>query len=315
MSDRSKEEPTGALADLGRSDSATVSDKSIHRKAGIGRRFAQTERLTVLEAGRTERNYWSDLWSYRELFAILAWRDVAVQYKQTVIGVAWAVVRPLLTMIIFTIVFGRVAQLPSEGNAPYPIMVMAGMLPWFLLSTILSQASNSLVTNNNLISKVYFPRLIVPSASAVVALVDFAVTLLLLFVMMSIFGFWPDTNLLFLPLFILLAVLAALGPSLLLASLNVKYRDFRFILPFIVQFGLYISPVGFSSSIVPAEWRLLYSLNPAVGVIDGFRWCLLGGEAAFYWPGFALSLGVVAFFLWLGVRTFRATEKTFADLI
>lgn len=269
----------------------------------------------MLEAGRAERNYWTDLWAYRELFAILAWRDVAVQYKQTVVGVAWAVLRPLLTMIIFTVVFGRLAQLPSEGTAPYPIMVMAGMLPWFLLSTILSQASNSLVGNSNLISKVYFPRLIVPSASAVVALVDFAVTLVLLFGMMLLFGFWPDWRLVFLPMFVLLAVLSALGPALWLASLNVKYRDFRFVLPFVVQFGLYVSPVGFSSSVVPTEWRLLYSLNPAVGVIDGFRWCLLGGEAQIHWLGFALSVGVAAFFLWLGVHSFRCTEKTFADLI
>lgn len=276
---------------------------------------AAGERVLVLEAGRTERNYWSDLWAYRELFAILAWRDVAVQYKQTVIGAAWAVVRPLLTMVIFTVVFGQLAKLPSEGAAPYPVMVMAGMLPWFLFSTILNNASNSLVTNANLISKVYFPRLIVPTASSLVALVDFAITFVLLLGMMWIFGALPDWRIMFLPLFILLGVLASLGPALILTALNVRYRDFRFIIPFIVQFGLYVSPVGFSSSVVPDEWRLLYSMNPVVGVIDGFRWCLLGGEAQLYLPGFLLSLVVVAFFLWLGVRTFRATEKTFADLI
>lgn len=279
------------------------------------RAAAPGERLLILEAGRSERNYWSDLWAYRELFAILAWRDVAVQYKQTVIGVAWAVVRPLLTMIIFTVVFGRLAKLPSEGSVPYPIMVMAGMLPWFLFSTILSQASNSLVTNSNLISKVYFPRLIVPAASGLVALVDLGITLMLLFGMMLAFGFMPDWHLIFLPLFILLALLAALGPSLILTALNVKYRDFRFILPFVVQFGLYVSPVGFSSSVVPSEWRLLYSANPVVGVIDGFRWCLLGGQAQLYWPGFGLSLIVVVSLMWIGIRTFRSTEKTFADLI
>jgi lipopolysaccharide transport system permease protein len=274
----------------------------------------QSQRVLILEAGRTERNYWSDLWSYRELFAILAWRDVAVQYKQTVIGIAWAVIRPLLTMIIFTVVFGTLAKLPSEGTAPYPVMVMAGMLPWFLFSTILAQAANSLVSNSNLIGKVYFPRLIVPAASSIVALVDFAVTFMLLLGLMVVMGFFPSWQILFLPLFVILAVLAALGPALILASLNVRYRDFRFIVPFIVQFGMYVSPVGFASSVVPDNLRLIYSMNPVVGVIDGFRWCLLGGQAEIYWPGFALSLLVVAFFLWLGVRTFRATEKTFADL-
>jgi lipopolysaccharide transport system permease protein len=273
------------------------------------------ERILILEAGRAERNYWSDLWAYRELFAILAWRDVAVQYKQTVIGAAWAVVRPLLTMIIFTVIFGVLAKLPSEGATPYPIMVMAGMLPWFLFSTILGNASNSLVTNANLIGKVYFPRLIVPVASSMVALVDFTITFVLLLLMMAIFGVFPNWQIALLPLFIMLAALASLGPALVLTALNVKYRDFRFIIPFIVQFGLYVSPVGFSSSAVPDEWRLLYSMNPVVGVIDGFRWCLLGGEAQIYWPGFAVSLFVVAFFLWWGIATFRATEKTFADLV
>jgi len=273
------------------------------------------ERILVLEAGRAEKNYWADLWAYRELFFILAWRDIAVQYKQTVIGAAWAIVRPLLTMLIFTIIFGRLAKLPSEGSVPYPIMVMVGMLPWFLMSTILSQASSSLVQNHNLVSKVYFPRLIVPSASAVVAIIDFAVALLVLAGMFLFFGFLPDWRFIFLPLFVVFAFLTALGPALLLASLNVKYRDFRFILPFIVQFGLYVSPVGFSSSVVPAQWRLLYSANPAVAVIDGFRWCLLGGEAEIFWPGFGLGVGMAVLFLWLGISTFRATEKTFADII
>jgi lipopolysaccharide transport system permease protein len=274
-----------------------------------------SERLIVLEPGGKERTYWSDLWAYRELFAILAWRDVAVQYKQTVIGAAWAIVRPLLTMIIFTVIFGHVAKLPTEGSVPYPVLVMAGMLPWFLFSTILNNASNSLVMNANLIGKVYFPRLIVPVASSMVAVVDFAITFALLLAMMAVFGVTPGWQILLLPAFVLLAILASLGPALILTSLNVKYRDFRFIIPFIVQFGLYVSPVGFSSSVVPDEWRLLYSLNPVVGVIDGFRWCLLGGEAQLYAPGFAASLGIVALFLWWGVAMFRATEKIFADLV
>jgi len=274
-----------------------------------------SEPVLVLEAGRAERHYWLDLWRYRELFAILAWRDLAVRYKQTVIGIAWALVRPLLTMLIFTFVFGRLAKLHSDGSAPYPVMVFAGLMPWTLFSSILSDASSSLVGNANLISKVYFPRLIVPSATIVVALADFAVTFVLMLGMMAWFRFAPDWRILLLPAFIALAVLASLGPALLITALNVKYRDFRYIIPFLLQFATYVSPVGFSSAVVPDQWRLLYSLNPAVGVIDGFRWCLLGGQAHLYLPGFFLSLGVVAAFLWAGVAYFRATERTFADLL
>jgi lipopolysaccharide transport system permease protein len=272
-------------------------------------------RVIVLEPGRAERNYWSDLWHYRELFAILAWRDVAVRYKQTVIGIAWALVRPVLTMVIFTVVFGRLAKLPSDGSAPYPLLVFAGMLPWFLFASILSDASQSLAGNANLIGKVYFPRIIIPSSSAVVALVDFAVNLLVLAAIMIWFGFLPGWRVLLLPAFIVLAVLASLGPAFLISALNVKYRDFRYVIPFIVQFGLYVSPVGFSSAIVPEAWRFWYSLNPMVGVIDGFRWCLLGGESQLYLPGFVLSLVMVAGLLLLGISYFRRTERTFADLI
>jgi lipopolysaccharide transport system permease protein len=273
------------------------------------------ERMLVLEAGRSERHYWFDLWAYRELFAILAWRDLAVRYKQTAIGVAWALIRPALTAAIFTIVFGRLAKLPTEGVAPYPLMVFAGMMPWTLFSTILNDGSASLVGNANLIGKVYFPRLIVPSATIVVALVDFAITLVLFFLMMIWFHVMPTWRIAFLPFFTVLAVLASLGPALWLTAMNVKYRDFRYLIPFILQFGLYVSPVGFATKVVPEQWRLLYSLNPAVGVIDGFRWCLLGGQAQFYLPGFLASLAVVAVFLWLGVWYFRKTERTFADLL
>lgn len=269
----------------------------------------------ILEPGRAERHYWRDIWAYRELFAILAWRDVSVRYKQTVIGIAWALIRPFLTMIVFTIVFGRVAKLPSDGTVPYPIMVFAGMLPWSLFSTILSGASSSLVANANLIGKVYFPRIIIPVAAGGVALVDFAISFGLLGVLMLWFGFLPSWHMIFLPFFIALAVLASLGPALLMTAMNVKYRDFRYILPFIVQFGVYVSPVGFSSSVIPAQWRFWYSLNPIVGVIDGFRWCVLGGESPLYVPGFLLSLGIVVLFLWLGIAYFRRTERTFADLI
>ena len=281
----------------------------------MGTILAAEPRELILEAGRAEKHYWRDIWAYRELFAILAWRDVSVRYKQTAIGVAWAIVQPLLTMIVFTIVFGRVAKLPTEGNAPYPIMVYAGMLPWFLFSSLLSGGSNSLVTNANLIGKVYFPRIIVPVAAGAVALVDFSINFALLGVLMLWFRFLPSWHLIFLPFFIVLALLASLGPALLMTAMNVKYRDFRYIIPFVVQFGIYVSPVGFSSSVVPAKWRFWYSLNPVVGAIDGFRWCVLGGKSTLYLPGFFLSLGIVALFLWLGIAYFRRTEKTFADVI
>ena len=273
------------------------------------------ERVLILEPGRAEKNYWADLWHYRELFLILAWRDVNVRYKQTIIGVAWAIIRPFLTMIVFTVIFGRLAKLPSDGNTPYALMVFAGMLPWSFFSTSLSSASNSLIGNANLISKVYFPRLILPTATVVTAFVDFLISFVILVGLMFYYRFAPSWNILLLPFFILLAVLTTMGPGFWITALNVKYRDFRYVIPFVVQFGLYVSPVGFSSSVIPERWRLLYSLNPMVGVIDGFRWCILGGDSPIYWPGFALSLVVVTFFLWLGVSQFRKMEKNFADLI
>lgn len=269
----------------------------------------------VLEAGRADRQYWRDVWRYRELFLILAWRDIAVRYKQTVIGVAWAILRPFLTMVVFTLIFGKLAKLPSEGGAPYALMVFAGMLPWYLFSSVLGEASGSIVSNANLISKVYFPRVVVPLATTVVAMVDFMISFAILIALMIWYGFMPGWQIVFLPSFVVMALLASIGPALWIAALNVKYRDFRYVIPFLLQFGLYISPVGFSSSVVPEEWRLLYSLNPVVGVIDGFRWALLGGDSPFYWPGFIASLGVAVFFTWWGVRRFRRTERAFADLV
>ncbi len=276
---------------------------------------AKQMREVVIEAGRADRHYWADLWRYRELFQVLAWRDVTIRYKQTVIGVAWAVIRPLLATVIFSVLMGRVAKLPSDGGAPYPLMVFAGMLPWTFFATAFSDASNSLIGNTNLVSKVYFPRLIVPTATIVAALVDFAIGLAILAAMMLWFRFAPDWRIVFLPFFGAMAFLAALGPSLWIASVNVRYRDFRYVVPFIVQFGLYVSPVAYSSSVVPERWRLIYSLNPMAGVIDGFRWCVLGGRAAIYWPGLGLGLAVIALALWLGLAQFRRLEKTFADLI
>lgn len=271
--------------------------------------------VIIIEAGRSERHYWLDLWRYRELFRVLAWRDLSVRYKQTVIGVLWALIRPFLTMLVFTVIFGRIARLPSDGDSPYALMVFAGMLPWTFFATGLAQASDSLITNANLISKVYFPRLIVPMATVVVAFVDFLISFCIMLLLMVWYRFWPDWRIVVLPAFIFLAFLASVGPALWVSSLNVKYRDFRYIIPFVVQFGLYVSPVGFSSSVVPAQWRLLYSLNPMVGIIDGFRWCLLGGQSEVFLPGLIASVCVIAFFLWFGVHQFRKAEKGFADLI
>jgi lipopolysaccharide transport system permease protein len=276
---------------------------------------ARAGHVTVLEAGRAERNYWSDLWRYRELFAILAWRDLALRHRQTAMGVAWSVIRPLMTVAIFTIVFGRIAKLPSDGKAPYALMVFAGILPWNLLSNILGQASNCLVNNAVLVGKVYFPRLIVPATTIIVSLADAAISLVLLLAMMAWFGFLPDWRILLLPAFVLLAVLASIGPALWLSAVNVKYRDIQYVAGFALQFGVYLSPVGFSSAAIPQQWRLLYSLNPAVGVIDGFRWCLFHGEAQLYLPGLFCSLVITALMLWAGVAHFRKAERNFADVI
>jgi len=269
----------------------------------------------IIEAGRTEKNYWEDLWRYRELFLILAWRDLSVRYKQTIIGILWALLRPFLTMVVFTVIFSKIAKLPSDGSAPYALMVFAAMLPWSLFANALAESSNSLIDNTNLISKVYFPRMIMPAATVITALVDFLISFVILIGMMLYYKFAPGLQILLLPIFIAMALLASLGPGLWITALNVKYRDFRYVIPFVVQFGLYVSPVGFSSQVIPEQWRLLYNLNPMVGVIDGFRWCLLGGESPLYLPGFFLSLAIIAFFLWLGISRFRRMEKTFADII
>lgn len=268
----------------------------------------------VIEAGRTERQYWQDLWHYRELLYFLSWRDVLVRYKQTAIGIAWALLRPLLTMVVFTIVFGSLAKLPSDG-VPYPILVFAGMLPWQFFANALSECSNSLIANTNLLSKVYFPRLIIPISAVIVSFVDFLISGLILLGLMAWYNFVPSWQIITLPLFTLIAFAAAMGAGLWLAALNVQYRDFRYIVPFIVQFGLYVSPVGFSSSIVPEQWRLLYSLNPMVGVIDGFRWAILGRSSVLNLGGFALSIALVTLLVLSGIWYFRRMERTFADVI
>lgn len=268
----------------------------------------------IIEAGKTERHYWKDIWRYRELFYFLAWRDVLVRYKQTAIGVVWSILRPVLTMIVFTVIFGKLAKLPSEG-VPYPILVFSAMLPWQFFANSLSESAMSLVSNANLISKVYFPRLMIPASAVIVSLVDFFISFAILILLMAWYQFLPNWWMITLPFFIIMAFAASFGFGLWITSLNVKYRDFRYIIPFIVQFGLYISPVGFSSSIIPGKWRLLYSINPMVGVIDGFRWAILGGESRLYSPGFFLSVVLIVVVLVTGLWYFRKTEKTFADVI
>ncbi|AVP99886.1 phosphate ABC transporter permease [Ahniella affigens] len=273
-----------------------------------------TDTILLITPDSRHSHYWQDLWRYRELFWQLAKRDISVRYKQTVIGAAWAIVRPLLTMLVFTVVFGRLAKLPSAGDVPYAILVFVGMLPWYLSSTALAAAADSMITGTSLIGKVYFPRLIIPIASMVVALVDFAISALLLAALMLWYQVLPDWRILMLPAFILLAILTAAGPGIWFASLSLKYRDFRFVVPFLVQLGLYVSPVGFSSNIVPEAWRWLYQLNPMVGVIDGFRWCLLGGAVPLNTNALLSSLAVTVVLLWLGLRRFRRTERFFADI-
>jgi lipopolysaccharide transport system permease protein len=268
----------------------------------------------IIEAGRAERQYWRDLWRYRELFYFLAWRDLLVRYKQTVAGVAWSLIRPLLTMLVLTVVFGKLGKMPSAG-VPYPLLVFCGMLPWQFFSNALAESGNSLVANSNLISKVYFPRLVVPASSVITSFVDFLISAIFLVGLMFWYRFVPPGNIVFLPLFVALAFAASFGVGLWIAALMVKYRDFRFIVPFIVQFGLYVSPVGFLSTVIPGQYRLLYSLNPIVGVIDGFRWCILGGQHVIYWPGLALSLVGVTVMVATGIGYFRKTERTFADVI
>ena len=267
----------------------------------------------TIEAGRAERQYWRDLWRYRELFYFLAWRDILVRYKQTVIGVAWAVIRPLLTMLVLTFIFGKLAKMPSNG-VPYPILVFCGMLPWQFFATAFSESGNSLVSNAGMISKVYFPRLVVPVSSVITSFVDFLISAGMLVGLMIYYRYLPGPTIVILPAFVLLAFATAFGSGLWISALMVRYRDFRYIVPFVVQFGLYVSPVGFLSSVVPENWRLFYSLNPMVGVIDGFRWALLG-ESNVYWPGFWISVGAVIFLIISGIWYFRKTERTFADVI
>ena len=268
----------------------------------------------VLEPNKAQRQYWIDIWRYRELFYFLAWRDILVRYKQTAVGVAWAVIRPLLTMLILTVVFGRLAKMDS-GGVPYPILVMCGLLPWQFFSTAMSESGSSLVRNAGMVSKVYFPRLIVPASSVITSLVDFVISAAILVCIMIYYQYVPGWEVVFLPAFVALAFMAAFGIGVWVSALMVRFRDFRFIIPFVVQFGLYISPVGFQSGVIPEQWRWVYSLNPMVGVIDGFRWAVLGGEHSIYLPGLVMSVVLVIVMIYSGIWFFRKTEKTFADII
>ena len=304
------------------SSPTTMTSDSTLAKAGLPpfRKEARTDEFDIwLEAGRTEKHYWLDLWRYRDLFLILAWRDVAVRYKQTIVGVTWSLLQPFLTMIIMTVVFGRLAGLHSEGTVPYSIMVLSGMLPWQFFANALSTSGQSLVSNANLVSKIYFPRLIIPASAVVVALVDFLFSFLILTAMMVVYRFVPSWRILSLPFFMCLAFFTSLGPGLFVTALNVKYRDFRFVMPFVIQFGLYLCPVGFSSSIIREKLGdtafLFYSLNPMVGLIDGFRWAILGGASSFYLPSFLISISVTTTLLITGIWHFRKIERSFADII
>ena len=269
---------------------------------------------TIIQAGKYERQYLIDLWKYRELFYFLSWRDILVRYKQTVIGVAWSIIRPILTMVVFTIIFGKIAKLPSD-NVPYPILVFVALLPWQFFANALQSSSNSLVGNAGMISKVYFPRMIVPASSIIVAFIDFLISFIILIILMFWYKFVPDWKVVTIPLFLILAILLTLGAGFLISSLNVKYRDFQYIVPFIVQLGLYISPVGFSSDIIPQKWKIIYSLNPMVGIIDGFRWAFFGTQSNYLMLSIVFSIVIIILILFIGIRYFRKTERTFADRI
>jgi len=270
--------------------------------------------ITIIQAGKYEKQYFIDLWKYKELFFFLSWRDILVRYKQTVVGVAWSIIRPVLTMIVFTIIFGKIANLPSD-NIPYPILVFVALLPWQFFANALQSGSNSLVGNAGMISKVYFPRMIVPASSIIVAFVDFSISFIILIILMFWYRFVPDWKVVTIPLFLILAILLSLGAGFLISSLNVKYRDFQYIVPFMVQFGLYISPVGFSSDVIPQKWRVIYSLNPMVGIIDGFRWAFFGTHSSYLLLSIIFSVVIITILLFIGVWYFRKTERTFVDRI
>lgn len=269
---------------------------------------------TIIESGRGEAHYWRDLWRYRELAAFLAWRDIKVRYKQAALGAAWAIIQPAIQVALLTFVFGKLAGMPSPAELPYPLLVLCGTLPWQLFTAAFNGAGNSLVGNSHLISKVYFPRLIMPLSAMGVALIDFAIVLSLALPAVAIFHAVPDWRLLLLPLFILLALVIALGAGLWIAALTVRFRDFRYITPFLLQIGLFVTPVGYAAAATP-RWQHLLALNPLAGVVDGVRWCMLGGQTAFYPPALLCSVAIGALLLVSGLWFFRRVERGFADVI
>lgn len=269
----------------------------------------------LLEAGRTNRRYWQDLWAARDVTWILALRDISVRYKQSALGIAWVILRPLFTMLVFTLVFEKIARLASEGGLPYPLLVLSGMVPWILFSTALPDVTNSLVSNANLIGKVYFPRMAIPLASLSNAIVEFLICTALLLIFMLFYGIDYSWTLLTLPLFGILALFSSIGLGLWWATLNVRYRDFRFIIPFVIQVGLYLTPIGYSSQHIPSHWKMLFYLNPMVAVIDGFRWAISSGASQMFWAGLLGSVLTSSVLLCIGIYSFRKSERTFADII
>lgn len=269
--------------------------------------------ITVIDKDSVKLDYWKDIWGYRELLLILSWRDFKVRYKQTFFGVAWALLRPILVLLTFTIVFGRIAKLPSEGEMPYILLVLAGLLPWQFFSSAVSACSESLIGNESLVSKVYLPRIIIPLSTIFTILVDFGLSLLLLFVLVVYLGYPVSLRLCIIPVFLLLVFILSFGIGLFFAALNVQYRDVRYALPFVLQAGLFLSPIGYSSSVIPDPWDQLYLLNPMVGIIDGFRWCLSENDFPSISIGFSLITSFIL--LVLGLRYFRNMENQFADLI
>lgn len=256
----------------------------------------------------------TELYMYRELLGFLIWREILIRYKQTAIGIAWAVIQPVITMVVFTVIFGKLAKF-SSGSAPYAIMVYAAVLPWQFFANALTQSSNSVISAGNMVRKIYFPRIFIPASASLSGVLDFTISLLILFGLMLFYGVGLRPHLLLLPLFFIIAFATSFGAGLWLGALNVKYRDVKFAVPFLVRLGMYISPVGFMTSVIPDKWLFWFSLNPLVGVIDGFRWAILGPEFEPYWPGLCISLAMVLVLLITGAFFFRCTEKTFADLI
>lgn len=282
--------------------------------------MAQSQKI-IIEAGKANKQYWKDVWHFRGLFSLLAWRDILVRYKQTVLGVAWAVLRPLLTICAFTFVRWMMGAKNQENGIPYPLLITAGMLAWSFFAATVNEISNSLIGNSNLINKVYFPRIIIPLSATVVCFVDFLISMGIIVALMFYYQYFPGIQLLALPLFFIFAALTALGIGLFFAAYNVKYRDFRYVVPFVVQFGMYASPVIFSSaeflsmSAIPEWIKVIYAFNPMVSVIDGFKWCFFGGTITIDAFHFFVSLGVCIFFLITGLYSFRKLENEFADVI